>query len=228
MMTQDDSPTTRALRGLDAADQELVLAHRTRAAATLERILATDPDSPTPTAAPTGRPRHRAYRLLLVGSVVVAAAAAVVAIPVISEESEAFASWTPTPVELTGDKRTAAVDACLVLQGNEMGELAFDPRADASVLVAEARGGWSYVVFEVAGASGRELQGSCLIPEDQVVDPRPGRAASSGASTAQTRPPGQRRRVTWCGQTATGPGPWTTRLSCTPRVGPAPTSSASR
>jgi hypothetical protein len=192
MRTQDDARTTLALRALDAADHQPSQAQRTHAAATLERILAADPDTPTPVAAPAGRPR-RTRGLLLAGGAVAAATVAVLVVPILSDGSEAFASWSPTPVELTGAERDAAVDACLVLQGNEGGELDFDPTADASVLLAEARGGWSYVVFRVAGSSGTELQGSCLVPDDLVADPRPGEGGFFGGlgpadDTAGPRP----------------------------------------
>ena len=179
MTTHDDSPTTRLLRDLDAADRELSPPQRGRAALILERILATEPEPATPATAPTGRPRIRSYRLLLAGGVVTAAAAVVVG-PVVLEDSEAFASWSPTPVELTGARRAAAVDACLVLQDSDVAGLAFDPDADASVMIAEARGGWSYVVFQIAGASGRELQGSCLVPDALVADPRAGEGGFFG------------------------------------------------
>ena len=179
MKTHDDTPTTRALRDLDAADRDRSQEQRIRAAATLERILATDQDAATSTTALTGRPR-RARRLLLAGGVVAAATAAVVVLPIWPDQSEAFASWSSTPVELTGTERTAVVDACLLLQGDEGGELDFDPRADASVLVAEKRGGWSYVIFRVVGTSGTELQGSCLVPDDLVAEPRPGEGGFFG------------------------------------------------
>ena len=192
-MTTHDDPTTRALRGLDAADREIVRAQRTRATATLERILATDPEEPTQVATPAGETRRRPYRLLLAGGVVVAAVTAALAIPTISQQGEAFASWTPTPVPLTGAERRAAADACLTLQGRHGGELAFDARADASVLVAEARGGWSYVLFNVAGASGFDLEGTCLMPDDVVADPQPGGGGFFGglsrADELDRRPP---------------------------------------
>ena len=182
MTTSDDNPTTRALRGLDPADREIDQAQRTRATATLERILATDPDEPTNVATPAGEPRRRRYRLLLAGGVVVAAVSAALAVPTISQQGEAFASWSPEPVALTGDRRTAVTDACLTRQGTlQDGELAFDPRADASVLVAEARGGWSYILFRVTGASGFELEGSCLMSEEIVADPESGEGGDFGS-----------------------------------------------
>jgi len=181
MTTHDDPSTARALRALDVADHELDQAQRTRAAATLERILLTDPDAAAPTAAPRRTPRRRARLALLAGAAATAVLVAVVAVPVITGEGEAFASWSPTPVELTGSARATAVDACMTLQGGEVGGLAFDPAAHASVLIAESRGGWNYVVFTVAGLSQPRLQGSCLIPDDLVADPAPGEGGFFGS-----------------------------------------------
>jgi hypothetical protein len=174
MTTHDDSSTTRDLLDLDAADRELSRHQRSRAAVTLERILATDPETPAPTVTPTRAARRRPRLLLLAGGVVAAVTAAVVVAPVVTGGTEAFASWSATPVELEGAERTAALEACLVLQSDDGGGSTVDPDAPGSALLAEARGGWTYVVFEVAGSSGRELQGSCLAPEDLMADPRPG------------------------------------------------------
>jgi hypothetical protein len=168
MTTHDNRTTALALRALDAADRDLDRAQRTRAAAALDRIVSTDPGG----AAPTRAPRRRRHRPLIAGGVVAAAAAAVVAVPIGLGEGDAFASWAPTPVRLSGADRAAAVEACVALQGDDTGELAFDPTSDPTVLVAEARGGWSYVVYTVAGASGVDLQGSCLVSDDVVAEPR--------------------------------------------------------
>ena len=195
MTTHDDTSITRSLRVLDAADRVLDETQGARAAATLERILATDPehdpgpDAPTPTAGPSPTPRRRAHRLLLGGGLVAAATTAAVAVPLVTGGEEAFASWSPTPIALTGAERTAAVDACLVLQGDHDGELAFDPDADPSVLIAEARGGWSYVVFTIAGRSG-DLEGSCLVPDDLVADPRPDEGGFFGGMGSATETAG--------------------------------------
>jgi hypothetical protein len=195
MTTYDDTSTTRALRDLDAADHDLDEAGRLRASATLERILATEPGAPGPTPAPI-RSRHRRARHLLAAGAL-ATAAAVVAVPLLTGGNEAFASWSPTPVELTGPARTAAAEACLVLQGGETGDLAFDPSAEASVLLAEARGGWTYVMFSVAGLSQRKLQGSCLMPDDLVAQPAPGEGGFFGSlgGAEEIARPGPRRNV---------------------------------
>ena len=135
--------------------------------------MATDPGLSVPVPAP-GRAQRRRPRLLLVaGGAVAAVTAAVVVVPSITGDTAAFGSWSPIPVALVGAERTAALEACVVLQSGEGGELALDPAADASALVAESRGGWSYVMFTAAGPSGRRLEGTCLMPDDLVADPRP-------------------------------------------------------
>ncbi len=177
MTTTDDPTINRLLRDRDAADRELTTPQRSRAAATLEQIMATEPEVPGGTPL---HPRRRTRTLLLAGAVA-AVTAAVVVVPSLTRDTEAFASWSPTPVALEGAERATALGACLELQGDSGGELALDPRADASVLLAEARGGWSYVVFTTVGVTGRTLQGTCLMPEDLVADPRPGEGGFFGS-----------------------------------------------
>ncbi len=195
MTRHDDSEITRTLRQMDAADPEIDQTQRPRAVATLEQILATDPDVPAPNTVPVPARRRRLPRLLVASGV--AAAAAVVAVPLVTGGSEAFATWSRTPVELTGPERAAAVDACMKLQADGRGELAFDPAAAASVLVAEARGGWSYVVFTVPARSGSRLQGSCLLPDDLVAEPRPGEGGFFGSlhGADETAGPAPRREA---------------------------------
>ena len=189
-MTTPDDATTRVLRSLDAADAELSEQQRGRAAVTLERILATDLATPTP----TPRPARRPWRLVvLAGGAAAAVVTALVVLPTTIGGDEAFASWSATPVELRGEERSAALDACLVLQGNDDGELALDPAAGGSAVVAESRGGWDYVAFTAVGPSGRELSGSCLMPDALVAEPRPGEGGFFGGlggadEMAGTRP----------------------------------------
>jgi len=181
MNTPDNAAITRVLRSLDAADPDLDGEQRAHAVATLERILTTDPHTPTTTSAPAPRLSRRRLRRVVLAAGLVAVPAVVVAGPIISRDSEAFASWSPTPVELTGAERTAAVDACLVHQSDSGGDLDFAPDSKATVLVAEARGGWNYVIYTVVGASGHQLQGSCLVPDDLVAEPRPGEGGVFGS-----------------------------------------------
>jgi hypothetical protein len=181
MTTHDDSSINRLLRDLDPADRELSQAQRARAGLTLERIVATDPPISTPTPTPGGTTGRRTRFALLAGGVVAAVTAAVVTVPIVTGGSQAFASWSPTPVELHGAARAAALKACLVLQSSHDGELALEPNGHGSALLAEARGGWNYVVFTAPGPSGRRLQGSCLVPDDLVADPRPGEGGFFGS-----------------------------------------------
>lgn len=177
-MTYDDD--LLRLRHLDAADRVLSPQQRSRATATLERIVASGPDAPGAGSAAPVKPRRRASRLLLAGAAMTVAATVALVLPTVLNGSQAFASWSPVPVPLTGADRAAVVDACLVLQSDGGGGLQFAADAHASVLVAEARGGWSYVVFTVAGSS-RPLQASCLLPDDVVTDPQPGKGGFFGS-----------------------------------------------
>ncbi len=183
-MPTDDrtDPTTRALRDLDAADRVLGSDQRRRSVATLERILATDPGAP-PTTAPGGpaRPRRRRRPLLAAAGAAACVTAALVVGPTLTGGSDAFASWSAVPSRLTGTPRAAALEACLVLQGSEGGELALAPGATGTVLLAESRGGWDYLLFRARSASGRRLEGSCLMPERMVQDPRPGEGGFFGS-----------------------------------------------
>ncbi len=142
MTTHDDTTTTALLRDLDPADGPLDGVRRGHAAATLARILATDPDAgpggdrrptgppPAPRPAAGRRARRRRGRR---GPVV----------PAVTGGSQAFATWSPTPHRLTGPDRAAALEACRTLQGDDDGELALAPGGDATALLAEARGGCS-------------------------------------------------------------------------------------
>jgi hypothetical protein len=179
-MTYDD---LLRLRDLDAADPVLSAQQHDRATATLQRIMATDPDAPGAGSAASVRPRRGPRRLLLTGAAVAVVAvvtAVALVLPTLSNGSQAFASWSPVPTPLAGADRAAAVHACLVLQGEGGGGLRYAADARPSVLVAEARGGWSYVVFTVDGLS-QPLQGSCLLPDDVVADPRPGEGGFFGS-----------------------------------------------
>ena len=171
-MTYDD-PTDRLLRELDPAERTLTTVQRDRAAADLERIVASDP-APMPV-------RRRPGLVLVAVGIAALVAAAVVLVPVLTRGEEAFATWSPTPVELEGGARATALRACVVLQAGGGGDLALDRSAPASALVAEARGGWDYVAFTASGPTGLGLHGTCLMPDDLVADPRPGQGGFFGS-----------------------------------------------
>ena len=196
-MTYDD-PTDRLLRDLDPAGRALTVAQHDRAAADLERIVATG-TRPVPV-------RRRPRLVLAAVGVAAVVAAAVVVVPVLTRGEEAFATWSPIPVELVGGARDTALRACVVLQAGGGGDLALERGAPASALVAEARGGWDYVVFAATGPTGRALQGSCLMPDELVADPRPGEGGFFGSldPAADTAGPAPGRTV--ARQDASGAG----------------------
>lgn len=181
MKTDRDASIVRALQDLDAADQSLDAAQRSRAARTREQIVRSAPAGPALPSPPDRAPRRRVTRPLLVGGILAAVVAAVVAGPVVLRGDEAFASWSPTPVELRGAERATAVEACVVLQSGGSSQLDIEPTAEPVALVAEKRGGWTYVLFTVAGSSQPEVEGSCLMPADLVRDPEPGVGGFFGA-----------------------------------------------
>jgi hypothetical protein len=147
-----DPMIVAALRDLDPAPATaLTAAERERAEATLTRILATP--SPDQVAKVPGRPHRRRTRLLVSLGLVGAAGAAV---PVLLlGGGSAFASRTPTPEPLTGRAAAEAATTCrAALRVPDQGE---------QVVIAERRGGWTYVLL-----AGPQAEASCLMPDDLV------------------------------------------------------------
>ena len=147
-----DTMTTAALRDLDPApttvltDEELE-----RADATFARILATPSHDQVPEE--SDRPRRRRSRLLVPVGLVGAAGAAVSAL--LLGGGSAFASWTPKPEPLTAAAVTEAATTCrAALEVPDQGE---------RVVIAERRGGWTYVLI-----AGPKAEGACLMPDDLV------------------------------------------------------------
>lgn len=141
---------TTALRDLDPApttvltDEELE-----RADATFARILAIPSHDQVPQE--SDRPSRR-RSLVLVG--LVGAAGAAVPAMLVSGGS-AFASWTPKPEPLTAAAVTEAATTCrAALEVPDQGE---------RVVIAERRGGWTYVLI-----AGPKAEGACLMPDDLV------------------------------------------------------------
>lgn len=144
--------TSTALRDLDPAGaKELTDPERERAEALFARIVATPADCPAPAeAVPTRRVRRR--RLLLIPA---GLAAAGVVPALLLGGSSAFASWTPRPEQLGATEADAAATTCREHMG-------LSEEADR-VLIAERRGGWTYVLV-----SGPQEEGSCLMLNDVV------------------------------------------------------------
>jgi len=147
-----DTMTTAALRDLDPAprtaltDEELE-----RADATFARILATPRHDQVPEE--SDRPRRRRSQLLVPLGLLGAAGAAVPAL--LLGGGSAFASWTPKPQPLTAAAATEAATTCrTVLEVPDQGE---------PVVIAERRGGWTYVLI-----AGPQAEGFCLMPDDLV------------------------------------------------------------
>jgi hypothetical protein len=170
-----------ALAQLDPAGPRTAAPDRGTPVELLARIVATD-HTATPVVPADRSPagRRRAPRLALAGGVTAAVAGLVLTVPLVTGGEEAFAGWSPVPVELTGAERDAAVTACTALQAED-GELAADPGAAADPLVVEARGGWTYVLYRVGTAGGGSLEGSCLMPDEVLDDPEPGTGGFFGS-----------------------------------------------
>jgi hypothetical protein len=166
------------LRTLDAAGPLTAEDHE-RAAATLDRIVATSFDRP----APARRPRRR----LLVAAVaaVAAAAGAAIILPGNLGGGRAYASWTPVPTALT--------DAEIDLVGPECRDGLKDGSLDierAKLVLAERRGEYVAMLYRTDDP---DVSGSCLahnVPgDDDVDDVKWGVGGSSGPS--QIAPAGQ-------------------------------------
>ena len=168
-----DTMTTAALRDLDPApttvltDEELE-----RADATFARILATPSHDQVP--AETDRPRRRRSRLLLPVGLVGAAGAAVSAL--LLSGGSAFASWTPKPEPLTAAAVSGAAATCrAALEAPDRGE---------RVVMAERRGGWTYVLI-----AGPQAEGACLMPDDLVGNQDPANHKGEGFFGGYTTDP---------------------------------------
>ncbi|WP_193614892.1 hypothetical protein [Nocardioides lijunqiniae] len=152
-----DAMTAVALRDLDPAPpSDLTEAELARADAAFTRVVATPHDDrghddrgPAEVAPP---PRRRRRLLVAVG--LVGAAVAVVPALLLGGGS-AFASWTPTPEALTAAAASDAAATCRTVLGV--------PEGGERVVVAERRGGWTYVLLD-----GPSAEAFCLMPDDLV------------------------------------------------------------
>ena len=161
-MTDLDARTAAALRDLDpagttaGAPPTLTPSEAHRAAGTLAHILATDPGSAPAPAPARLRRRHARVRVLAVLGALVAAAVAVPLLTTVGDR--AYASWSPTPVALSPVEGAAAAEACL----GSLGQTA-DP--GVAPLLAERRGGWTYVLVQPTERS----ESSCIMPTAEIT-----------------------------------------------------------
>lgn len=173
-MSKPRPGTITAIRDLDPASKTALSdAERERAAATLDRIVATPiDDRPTEN---SGQPRRRLARVLIPVGLVGAAAA----VPVLLfGGGSAFASWTPTPEPLAAAAASEAQATCLDILGvTDQGE---------RPLIAEQRGDWTYVVF-----AGPNSEGSCLMPEGLVGRRDPAADQKEGFMGSYSPGPGE-------------------------------------
>jgi hypothetical protein len=166
-----DIMTTTALRHLDPApttgltDDELECAD-----ATFARIVSTPHLDHVP------QKSHRARRrrsLAVVG--LVGAAGAAVPVLLVSGGS-AFGSWTPKPEPLVGAAVAEAATTCrAALEVPDRGE---------RVVIAERRGGWTYVLI-----AGPKAEGACLMPDDLVGHQDPAEHKKEGFFGGYTTDP---------------------------------------
>ncbi|MER7420214.1 hypothetical protein ABT346_26100 [Micromonospora peucetia] len=173
-----DSANSRldtALRSLDAAGTPTAEQHQ-RAAATLERIVATapaaDPTHPG-AAAPVRRPRRR---LLLIPVAAAALTAAAVVLPGGGDGGRAYASWTPVPTALTTAEIDTVAPACRKrLRGGSL------DLERARLVLAERRGEHVALLYRTDDP---DISGSCLARnlqgDDDVDDVDVGIGGSSG------------------------------------------------
>jgi hypothetical protein len=144
-----DTMTTAALRDLDPAPKTVLTDEELeRAEAMFARILATPSHAQAPEE--SDRPRRRWSRLLVPVGLVGAAVPAL-----LLGSGPVFASWTPKPQPLTAAAATEAATTCrTVLEVPDQGE---------PVVIAERRGGWTYVLI-----AGPQAEGFCRMPDDLV------------------------------------------------------------
>jgi hypothetical protein len=162
-----DVMTATALRELDPApNTPLTDAECDRAEAMLERIVAAPIQEHVP--GPGDRTRRRRRRWLGPVGLVGAAGAAGAAVPaLLLAGGSAFASWTPTPEELTAMAEAEAAATCQSGLGV--------PELGDQVVNAERRGGWTYVLI-----AGPKSEAACLISNDLVGQQIPRDRAREG------------------------------------------------
>ncbi|GGN21579.1 hypothetical protein FHR83_002163 [Actinoplanes campanulatus] len=146
------------LRTMDAAE-EVTGEQQHRAADTLERILATEPD----------RPRRSRTRLVLVAAAVAVLAGGLTQLP---DGDRAYASWTPAPTALT--------EAEIAVIGPECREALRD-MDEARLALAERRGDFAILLYRTENP---DMSGSCLVRNvpgsDDVDDVMAGTGGGSG------------------------------------------------
>lgn len=143
----------RALRSLDAGGaSSLSEGERLRAEDTFARIVSSADDvSPVTTSAW----RRRRRRLVPLGAL---AGAGAVTTAVMLSGGSALASWTAQPQPLPVVKAAAAADTCRAKVGV--------PDGDSETLLAERRGGWTYVLISAPTGEATCLMQNSAVGQD--------------------------------------------------------------
>lgn len=173
--TMDITPEVETLRPFDAVPVEsLSSAHPIRAEARLEQIMATSPGQPIASKGRAPKRRLSTQQLAIRFGAIPVAAGAIIAATVLAPNgagvAPAFASWTATPVALTGDHLAAASNACQATVGDLAGSIPNSAIANLTNLatgetlansqswqtftevpvISELRGDWAWLRFEDA------------------------------------------------------------------------------
>jgi hypothetical protein len=163
-------PTDSALRSLDAAVATLTVGEQKRAAATLERIVATTPSILTGHAPAPVPPRWSRRRLVLLPTAALAVIVGSLVLQGLGGGNTAYASWTATPTAVTSDDLDAAAAACREKLGGRGSSIDMDR---ARLVLAERRGEIVAVLYRTEDP---DLSGSCLVhqplasPDADVLD----------------------------------------------------------
>lgn len=176
------APIHAALRTLDVAPADLTEPELQQARTTLEEILST-PHMPRSESRHLPVPaRRRKTRLALVPAAVVAVVAAS-AVLQSGGTSMAYASWTPTPSELSAQDLTVAETAC----GDKVRDDDTIDGGKAKVTLAERRGDLVALVYRTEDP---DLTAACLIHNPSgTTDVNGIRFAVGGSSGAALKPP---------------------------------------
>jgi hypothetical protein len=152
-MTRDKHIDT-LLRLMDPAN-EAPLARPQRAHTDLENVLSHNASTTAPSAAyrngssyrQQSTPDIRRHRAVAFSGLVAATTAGLFVIPALAGGDAAFATWTATPVALSGADRDDAVADCLASNKDTGDGMYIEDLANAEVAIAERRGTWITVVL---------------------------------------------------------------------------------
>jgi hypothetical protein len=170
-------PTDSTLRSMDAAVATLTSGEQLRAAATLERIVATAPSTVT---------RQRSRRRLVLPTAALTLVVGSLVVQGIGGGHAAYASWTATPTAVARHDLDAAAAACRDKLGGRGSSIDMDR---ARLVLAERRGEIVAVLYRTDKP---DLSGSCLVQlpqgsaDAEVVDDGVG-GSSGPALTAPAR-----------------------------------------